>query len=113
MLSKESRKEAIRKFKEQKPPAGIYAVRCTATGRVWVGMSRNLDAARNGCWFCLRIGRHQEPSLQDEWNTHGESAFKYEILDRLAADVHPLELNDLLKLKKSDWSARLGAQRLL
>jgi hypothetical protein len=24
-----------------------------------------------------------------------------------------LELNDLLKLKKSDWSARLGAQRLL
>ena len=49
MLSKEERKEVVRKFKERKPLLGVFAVRCTATGLVWVGASRNLDATRNGC----------------------------------------------------------------
>ena len=112
MPSKESRKESIRRFKERKPLLGAYAVRCTATGRVWVGVSRNLDATKNGCWFCLRNGLHQEKSLQEEWNTQGESAFQYEILDGLEEDVHPLEVADLLKEKKNDWVARLSAQPL-
>lgn len=47
MLSSESRKEAIRNFKEQKPTVGIYAIRSTTTGHTWVGMSRNLEASKN------------------------------------------------------------------
>jgi len=91
---------------------GAYAVRCIATGRVWVGASRNLDATRNGCWYCLRNGLHQDKSLQDEWNTQGESDFQYEILDELENDVHPLAVADLLKEKKNFWIARLNAQPL-
>ena len=113
MLSKESRKEVARKFKEQKSGNGIYAVRSTVTGRVWVGMSRNLEATRNGCWFCLRNGMHQGKSLQQEWNAYGESAFQYEILDRLDDDVQPLVVHDQLKLKRGAWVAQLGAQQLL
>jgi len=112
MQSKASRRESIRQFKERKSLLGAYAVRCTATGRIWVGVSRNLDATKNGCWFCLRSGLHTEKSLQQEWNTQGESAFQYEILDALDNDVHPLEVEDLLKEKKSTWVARLGAQPL-
>jgi hypothetical protein len=113
MPSKESRKESIRKFKELKPLLGAYAVRCTTTGRVWVGTSRNLGATKNGCWFCLRNGSHMEKSLQAEWNAQGESAFQYEILGSLDEDVHPLEINDLLKEQKKNWIAQLGAQSLL
>jgi hypothetical protein len=113
MPSKESRKESIRKFKEQKSILGAYAVRCTATGRVWVGVSRNLNATKNGSWFCLRNGSHLDKSLQEEWNAQGESAFRYEILDKLDEDVHPLAINDLLKEKKADWIAQLHAQPLL
>jgi hypothetical protein len=112
MLAKESRKEAVRKFKERRPILGAYAVRCTATGRVWVGASRNLNATKNGCWFTLRNGLHQEKSLQTEWNLHGESAFEYEVLAGLAEDVHPLEVEVLLKEKKNEWMTRLGAQPL-
>ena len=112
MQSKVSRKESIRQFKERKPLLGAYAVRCTATGGVWVGVSRNLDATKNGCWFCLRGGLHQDKSLQDEWNNQGESAFQYEILESLDNDVNPLNVEDLLKDKKSEWVARLGAQPL-
>lgn len=113
MPSKEARKEAIRNFKERKTLLGAYAVRCTATGHVWVGVSRNLDATRNGCWFTLRSGSHREKSLQDEWNAHGESAFQFEILVGLDEEIHPLEVDDLLKEQKKNWIAKLGAQPLL
>src|ERR1039458_8590136 len=112
MQSKESRKEAVRKFKERKSLLGAYAVRCTVTGHVWVGVSKNLDATKNGSWFTLRNGSHREKSLQDEWNEHGESAFQYEILVGLDEEVHPLEVDDLLKEQKKIWIEQLGAQGL-
>ena len=112
MPTKEDRKEAIRRFKEQKPDVGIYALRCTATGHVWVGASKNLEATRNRCWFSLRNGLNLDPSLHGEWTAHGEPAFQYEILDRLEKDLHPLEVDDLLKEKVIDWAARFGAQKL-
>ena len=111
MPSKESKKESIRKFKERKPLVGVYALRCTATGNVWIGVSRNLEATRNRCWFALRNGMQLEKSLQEEWNAHGESSFEYEMLDALG-DVHPLEVEDLLNAKRRDWLARLSAQPL-
>ena len=43
---------------------------------------------------------------------HGEPAFQYEILDRLEKDLHPLEVDELLKKKVSDWAAKFGAQKL-
>jgi hypothetical protein len=112
MESKAARKEAIQKFKERKPALGVFAVRCTATGRVWVDASRNLDAANNGTWFGLRNGGHRDKSLQEEWNAHGEAAFQYEILEKLAEDVHPLAIADLLKQTRSRWIAQLGARGL-
>ena len=113
MLSKESRKESIRQFKEQKVLAGIYAVRSAVTGNVWVGGSKNLDATKNGCWFTLRIGTHIEKSLQKEWNAHGESSFTYEVLEVFPEDLHPLEVPDSLKSQKSSWVQQLNAQPLL
>jgi hypothetical protein len=113
MPCKESKKESTRKFKEQKPRVGTYAVRCTATGMVWVGASRNLDATKNGCWFMLRNGSHQDKFLQAAWDAQGENSFEYEVLALLDEDVHPLNVPALLKEKKISWLARLGASPLL
>jgi len=108
-----SRKQAIREFKERKPLRGVFAVRCTATGQVWVGSSPNLDATPNRIWFGLRLGSHHNRSLQREWNLHGEPGFQYEVLEKLDDDVAAMGVNDLLKEKKGQWVARLGAQPLL
>src|SRR5438477_4898886 len=97
------RKEAIRQFKEQKPLRGTYAVRCTATGAVWIGSSRNLGATRNGLWFGLRQKAHLNKVLQEEWNAHGEDAFQYEILESLNTDVLPMAVPDLLKDSFRQW----------
>ncbi|MGD0894010.1 MAG: GIY-YIG nuclease family protein [Terracidiphilus sp.] len=112
MESKKSRRESVRRFKEQKPLLGAYVVRCSATGRAWVGVSRNLGAARNGCWFMLRGGLHQSKTLQAEWNVHGDSAFEFEILDGTNEEVDPLLIDRMLKEKKAVWVAQLGAQPL-
>jgi hypothetical protein len=112
MQSTLDKKKAIREFKERKPCRGTFAVRCTASNRVWVGSSNNLDATKNGLWFSLRIGSHPVKSLQSEWNAHGEGAFAYEILEKLEEDLHPLTIADLLKEKKSHWIARLEASPL-
>jgi len=113
MISKEGKKEAIAKFKERKPLLGVYAVRCTASGRAWVGASRNLDAARNAVWFSLRLGIHRERPIQDEWNAFGESEFEYEVLDKLPEDAPVMLVSDLLKDAKQRWMTRLGAPGLL
>ena len=113
MLSKEQKKEAISKFKERKPLLGIYAVRCTASGRAWVGSSRNLDATGNDIWFDLRHGSHRDQPLQHEWNVHGESAFHYEVLETLDEDVIAMAVSDLLSEKKKRWMVQLDARALL
>lgn len=109
MQSKESRKEAIKQFKERKSLLGTYAIRCITSGRVWVGVSKNLHATRNGCWFCLRNGSHQDITLQKEWREQGEPTFQYEILESLKEEIHPLEVDDRLKEMKNRWMARLDA----
>jgi hypothetical protein len=107
-----ARKEAARKFKERQPPRGVYAVRCTATGKAWVGSFTNLEAMRTRLWFSLRLRSHRDPTLQDEWNAQGEQAFEYEILETFADDMTPIEVNDRLKDRKIHWAARLGARTL-
>ena len=108
MLSKEERKEVVRKFKERKPLLGVFAVRCTATGRVWAGASRNLDTTKNAS---CRNGSYHDQAFQAEWNANGEPMFQYEVLEKLDGDVLPLGIGDLLKEKRNCWIAQLFAQR--
>ena len=111
-MSNLSRKEAIKEYKARKTAQGIFAVRCTATGCVWIDSSPNLDAAQNSLWFFLRNGYHDDKALQTEWNTHGAGAFQFEVVEKLDDDVSPIELKDLLKEKKLRWVGHFGAKML-
>lgn len=113
MLSKEQKKEASNQFRERKSPLGVYAVRCTVNASVWVGSSRNLNAARNSIWFSLRMGNHRDQPLQQEWNTHGEGSFEYVVLELLDDDVPALLIPELLKAAKQRWINQLEARALL
>jgi hypothetical protein len=107
------RKQLINDYKERKPARGAYAIRCLATGEVWVGTSPNLAAARNGLWFGLRLGSCRDQPLQAAWQAHGEPAFQFEILEELDEDVNPISVRDLLKDLKTRWAAQCGARTLL
>jgi hypothetical protein len=107
---KTNRKEAIAEYKNRKTPRGTYVVRFADDGPAWVDATPDLDAARNSTLFALRIGAHRNIELQAEWNAHGESAFRYEVLEKLEDDLATLVWRDLLKDKKKEWVARLGAR---
>jgi hypothetical protein len=105
-----NRKEAIADYKNRKTPRGTYLVRFADDGPVFVDAVPDLDAARNGLLFALRIGAHRNHELQAEWNAHGESSFRYEVLEKLEDNLAPMAWRDLLKDKKKEWIARLGAR---
>jgi hypothetical protein len=106
------RKEAIREYKRRKPSRGIFAVRCAATGEVWVDATPTLDTAQNRHWFSLRCGNHRNTRLQAAWHEHGEQAFQFEPVDELDEDFPELMVADELKKRKQHWIAQLHATAL-
>jgi hypothetical protein len=113
-MDKQSRREALRQYKEQAPAVGVFAVRCTATGQVWVGASKNLAQQQNPIWFGLKMGSYINKQLQAAWSEHGEAAFAFEVLETLdAKDASRLALDLMLKDAHQRWRDRLGAPRLV
>ena len=113
-MDKQSRREALRQYKERTPAVGVFAVRCAATGEAWVAGSRNLDQQQNGVWFSFRHGGHPNRAAQAAWNAHGEAAFSFEPLETIeTADLTPLSIDARLKEAEQAWRERLGAGKLV
>ena len=102
------RKELARIYKESKRPQGIFAVRCRAADRIWLGATRNLDAQQNQIWFGLRTGNHANKQMQAAFATHGEASFAYEIVEEIDDD-NPLLIPALLKEREKHWMTALKA----
>lgn len=111
-MSKMDRKQAIRDFKEAAVPRGVFAVKCSASGEAWVGLSRNLNAQKNGLWFQLGMGSFRTASLQKAWKEFGEPAFVFEVLEELPEDTPELVLHDVLKERRAAWAGELGATEI-
>lgn len=108
------RKALLRAYKERKVEAGIYAVRCLATGQAWVGATAELSTRQNGIWFSLRLGSHRDKSLQAAWNIHGADAFGFEAVE--AIDVEGLDRfgrDSRLKERRTHWIAVMNATGLM
>ena len=72
---------------------GIYSIKCIATGKVYVGSSK--DIARR--WSChlsmLRNGKHTNKELQKDFITYGIDRFSFRIKDEcLQKDLYEREL---------------------
>lgn len=107
------RKALLRAYKERKVEAGVYAVRCHATGEAWVGVTPDLATRQSGVWFTLRLGSHREPTLQAAWNAHGGEAFAFEPLETI--DVEGLDAfgrASRLKDRRDHWVGTLNARGL-
>jgi hypothetical protein len=111
-MDKQSRRQLVRDYKERKAPAGVFAVRCAASGQVWAGATRDVDAERNKLMFGLRTGAHQNKPMQAAWSAHGEAGLSYEVLERIDdPDLTPMGLADCLKARERYWLDALGAGR--
>ena len=106
------RKAAIAAYKERKTIAGIYVVRCAASGEVWVGQAPNLETIQNRIWFTLRQGGHPCRSLQAAWNAHGEAGLTFAECERLEDEESAYVRNALLTERVAHWRAELKAEAI-
>jgi len=106
------KKELARTYKERKVRAGIFAIRCTASGQTWVALAPDLDKRQGGLWFQLRTGGFPGKSLQQAWTTHGEAAFVFEVLEEVR-DKNEQMIPLRLKEREGHWRQELGAAALV
>ena len=106
------RKAAIAAYKERKTIAGIFVIRCAATGEAWVGQAPNLETIQNRIWFTLRQGRHPCRSLQAAWSAHGEAGLTFGECERLEDEETDYVRNALLKERALHWQAELKAEAI-
>jgi hypothetical protein len=112
VMEKSRRREAVRAYKETKPQSGVYAVRCGASGEVWVGGSPNLQAQHNRVLFALKGSGHPNPAMQAAWRGHGEDSISFEVLERIEdEDLSPMGRADLIKARERHWLEALGAKK--
>ena len=106
------RKAAIAAYKERKVIGGVYAVRCTATGEVWVGRWPNLATIQNRIWFTLRQGSHPNPDLQKSWQHNGAEHFRFDILEQMEEEASTYVRDSLLKDRAAHWRSTLAARSI-
>jgi len=109
-VTSEARRAATAAYKKRKVEAGIYAVRCEASGEVWVGAWADLATVQNRIWFALRQGAHPRRDVLDAWRRHGESRFSFEILETLEEEASPYVRAVQLKDRAQHWREKLAAK---
>jgi hypothetical protein len=103
------RKAMIAAYKERKVAAGIYRVRCLASGEAWVGQTPNLDKIENRIWFTLRQGTHRHRALQQAWLRYGAESFLLDTVEALGEESDPYLRDRALKQRLAFWSGELRA----
>jgi len=78
-----SQKELKNDYKSAKPRMGIFQIRNTVNGKVYIDSSTNLDAIWNRNKTELKFGGHRNEVLQKEWNEFGEAQFTFDIVAEL------------------------------
>lgn len=111
---KQHRKALIAEYKRTPKEMGVYAIRNTVNGKLYVATSRDLKARFNRHRMDLKMGSENVKPLLKDWKTLGESCFEFEVLDRLEPSDEPgydptedLEVLEQIWLDKlSPWGER-------
>ncbi|CAN7453043.1 GIY-YIG nuclease family protein [Phenylobacterium sp. LjRoot225] len=107
-MEKSARRAVVAAYKEARKTAGVYAVRCAATGEVWVGRSADLAAQQNSLDFQLRHGPNN-PAMRRAWTAHGASSLQFKPPETAPDTLTPAGCRDLLKARALHLRQALGA----
>lgn len=105
-----SRKAAAAAYKKRETVAGIYAIRSAATGAIWVGHARDIEAIGNRIRFTLRTRAHSSKSLQAVFDAHGQDDLGLEELELLDAEQLAPGAERILRERAAHWRERLSAE---
>jgi group I intron endonuclease len=78
-----NKKQISKEYKQQKQPAGIYAVHNKIDNKMYIGTSKNLPAVLRRFEFTLQMESFPYQDLVDDYKKHGKKYFEVKILDEL------------------------------
>ena len=78
-----TKKELKEEYNSLKPRVGVFQIRNTVNGKIYIEASVNLDKIWNRHRVELDFGGHRNALLQKEWNEFGGANFKFEILSEI------------------------------
>jgi len=110
-MKREDKRAAVAAYKERKARAGIYVVRCAATGQQWAGSAPDLATIWNRVSFALRQGA-QRGTIQAAWRAHGAESFTFEAVEELTDEQLVFGRDRMLKERLAHWCAALPAEAL-
>lgn len=65
----------------------IYAIRCNPTGRLYIGMSKQVEERIRQHLQELRLGSHNVKLLREDYNIYGPDAFSFFVLEGGLSDL--------------------------
>lgn len=77
------KKQISKDYKQQKQPAGIYAVHNKVDNKMYIGKSKNLPAVVRRFEFTLQMESFPYQELIDDYKKLGKDNFEIKILDEL------------------------------
>jgi predicted ferric reductase len=77
------RKELIKAYKMAQRPMGVFQIRNTTNGRVFVAKGINLEGIMTRHRCQLQMKAHQCRELQEDYNALGPDAFAFEVIETL------------------------------
>ena len=107
-MDRSERKAAVSAYKERKTVAGVYAIRCAATGEQWVGTAPDLSTIWTRRMFALKQGVETNKALQSAWNLHGSESFAFRILEEIDLEQLTYGRERALKERVQHWREVLG-----
>lgn len=67
--------------------SGIYQIKNTLNGKIYIGSSKNMNARIRGHRVKLRKNKHCNSHLQSAWNKYGEKSFIYSVIEICQEEV--------------------------
>ena len=102
------KKQITRDYKQQKQPAGIYAVHNKIDNKMYIGTSKNLPAVVRRFEFTLTMESFPYQDLIDDFKKLGKDNFEIKILDELELkNETEKEITAELNLLEALWIEKL------
>jgi len=97
-----------RMYKQSRPDMGVYQIRNTTNGRVYVGSSTNLEGIRNSKLFQLRMGKVVfSRELQKDLDAFGAGSFEFSVLEVLGKSEPGTDADRSLSALHLHWLEKL------
>ncbi|WP_010677938.1 GIY-YIG nuclease family protein [Bacillus timonensis] len=103
------KKELKQQYKETPVEAGVYQIKNTQNGKLFIGSTRNFKTL-NGLKFSLSSGTASpiNKELQEDWSHYGASEFSINILEKLKKKDDPyFNEKEALQALENKWLEEL------